>query len=259
MPSREDRDRNSDKEKDSRFLIAKIVLPISMGGVVLLALILIVGALERNDVDAAKWALAVAAPVVAAWAAAIISYYFTQKSFESASRNVTETVERLTGVERLKSIRVKDKMIVRRDITALNITSSKPASKIKLIGDILKLLDDSKKNRLPILDENDHPLYIVHRSMIDKYLTRKITKDKLTPEKLNNLTLEDLLNDDADLKRMFEATFGTVAEDATLADAKILIDKLLQCLDVFVTENGTKNEPIIGWLTNLIIAESAKV
>ena len=73
MFGEEDRDRkkkeqvqNSDKEKDSRFLIAKVVLPISMGGVVLLALILIVGALERDDVDTAKWALAVATPVVAA-------------------------------------------------------------------------------------------------------------------------------------------------------------------------------------------------
>jgi hypothetical protein len=58
---------------------------------------------------------------------------------------------------------------------------------------------------------------------------------------------------------MFEATFETVAEDATLADAKTKMDKLPQCLDIFVTKNGTKNEPIIGWLTNLIIVESAKV
>jgi hypothetical protein len=95
--------------------------------------------------------------------------------------------------------------------------------------------------------------------MIDKYLTRKITKDKFTTEDLNNLTLQYLLDDDTDLKRMFETTFATVAEDATLADAKIVMDKLPQCLDVFVTENGIRNEPIIGWLTNLIITESAKV
>jgi hypothetical protein len=30
-------------------------------------------------------------------------------------------------------------------------------------------------------------------------------------------------------------------------------------LDVFITKNGKRYEPILGWLTNLIITESAKV
>jgi CBS domain-containing protein len=209
MFSKTGRDRNSkndqgqslDNERDFRFVIAKRILPLSIGGVLLLALILTSVAIARNDEDTAKWVLAAALPVFGAWVGTILAYYFAKEGFESASRNVTETVERLTGMEKLKSIKVKDKMIVRHNMTVINTTASKQASQISLIGDILKLLDDSKKNRLPILDENDHPLYMIHRSMIDKYLTRKAAKDRLPTKDLDTLKLENLLEDDADLKK----------------------------------------------------------
>ena len=76
---------------------------------------------------------------------------------------------------------------------------------------------------------------------------------------LKELSLKDLLDDDEELRKLFETSFATVKEDANLADAKIEMDKVQNCLDVFVTRNGTKNEPVIGWLTNLIITENAKV
>jgi hypothetical protein len=31
------------------------------------------------------------------------------------------------------------------------------------------------------------------------------------------------------------------------------------CQDVFVTKAGTRNEPILGWITNAIIEDNAKV
>jgi hypothetical protein len=57
-----------------------------------------------------------------------------------------------------------------------------------------------------------------------------------------------------------------VKSDATLADAKTAMDKASaalgstdSCYDVFVTDNGNPDETVIGWITNDIINENAKV
>lgn len=47
--------------------------------------------------------------------------------------------------------------------------------------------------------------------------------------------------------------------EATLADAKSAMDSLPNCQDVFVTQGGTRNEEVQGWVTNVIIAENATV
>ena len=57
---------------------------------------------------------------------------------------------------------------------------------------------------------------------------------------------------------MFETSFATVSESATLADAKQKMKETPNGQDVFVTKRGTKNEPVLGWLTNVRIAEHAR-
>jgi hypothetical protein len=37
------------------------------------------------------------------------------------------------------------------------------------------------------------------------------------------------------------------------------MERIDDCLDVFVTKNGTKNEPVIAWITNGMITERAEV
>lgn len=40
---------------------------------------------------------------------------------------------------------------------------------------------------------------------------------------------------------------------ATMADAKAIMSSFANCRDVFVTENGQRSEPVIGWVTNVDI------
>jgi hypothetical protein len=68
------------------------------------------------------------------------------------------------------------------------------------------------------------------------------------------------------LKPIFQRSFGLVSQKDTLARAKAVMDNLSKalgaagnCYDVFVTENGDDNESVIGWITNDIINENAKV
>ena len=126
---------------------------------------------------------------------------------------------------------------------------------------MLETLDEVEKNkkgdRIPVLDPQDQPKYVVHRSTIDQYLTMKVCA--ASPPDLKTLTLQNLLDDNADLKKMLENSFVTLNESATLQDVKAAMDAVADAQDAFLTKNGKANEPILGWITNAIIADNSRV
>jgi len=249
-----------ENDKDSRFKLAQMVLTGSIAGALGLAVIVVVISLslEEKTIDTAYYVFGSIIPLLGTWVGTILAYYFSEKNFDSARRSVQEMAKQVTTMDKLRSILVEEKMLKIDEIDKLKITKAKPLDQITLVGDLLEKFEDKGRNRLPILDENNHPKYIIHRSMIDKYLSKKAIEDQLPFDQIESLSLQDLLNEDPKLKQMFETSFVTIKEDATLADAKSKMENMTDCLDVFITKNGTKNEPIIGWLTNIIIAKSAK-
>ncbi len=256
MSNRGNSDNNSNSRGKRRFWLAIIVLSASIAGVALSALIV----LGRDEgLETAKYVFAAVLPLYGTWVGVVLAFYFSRENFESASRSVERMAEKLTPMEKLESIPARLKMILKGQMVSLNITADKPLDKIKIVGDILGTFIQKEQNRLPILDENDYPKYMIHRSMVDKYLTQKNIEGGLSTDQLKKLSLKDLLDDDEELRKLFETSFVTIKEDANLADAKIEMDKVQNCLDVFVTRNGTRNEPVIGLLTNLKVTESAKV
>ena len=108
------------------------------------------------------------------------------------------------------------------------------------------------------LNDSDYPVYIIHRSAIDRYLADQ-ARGGTTAGDLNKLTLQNILDGDATLKTLFEASFRSVKETSSLASAKDKMENTRDCLDVFITKGGTRNEEVLGWITNMIIAENAKV
>ena len=98
---------------------------------------------------------------------------------------------------------------------------------------------------------------MIHRSTIDRFIARAASHGKMAPE-LQNLTLNDMMTD-ADFKSNLEHTFAVVPETSTLADAKRAMESTSWCQDVFVTRTGSYNEPVLGWVTNVIIEENSQV
>ena len=70
---------------------------------------------------------------------------------------------------------------------------------------------------------------------------------------------EDHLLEDPKLKEYIVNSFLPLSPDATLADAKDLLDKNPQCLDILVTQDGTKNGIVIGWITNVMVLNAATI
>lgn len=122
------------------------------------------------------------------------------------------------------------------------------------LTDLITELEARQCNRLPLLSHEGHPLFIVHRSMIDKFIVKKV----LSPggaANAGNVTLADLLAD-PEMKDIFENTFAVVKRQGTLAEAQSAMLTRPGCSDVFVTTGGKLDEPVQGWLTNVDIARS---
>ena len=110
-------------------------------------------------------------------------------------------------------------------------------------------------NRIPIFNGEGHPVYIVHRSLIEQFIVKPVLSTTGGRSPID-LTLADLLADQ-EMKEIFENTFVIVKRQATLAEAKSAMLAKPRCSDVFVTAGGGRNEPVQGWLANVDIARSS--
>lgn len=144
-----------------------------------------------------------------------------------------------------RAISVVSRMMLKDNFYYRNM-SDLNNGEIKLI-DLIMDLGSRKMNRLPIFDKNDKPLYVIHKSMVDQFLVKKMLEGNNNPTGLN---LNDLFAD-KDLVKMFKEAFSVVNRNATISDAIKEMKLRKGVSDVFVTENGSADEPVIGWLTNV--------
>ena len=107
---------------------------------------------------------------------------------------------------------------------------------------------------MPFVDPSDRLIYIAHRSMVDQFIGRQVRKRKAA--ELATLTLADMLAEEPHLKAMFSSTAAFVGSQSTLAEAKAAMSSVPNCYDVFVTDTGRPEEPVLGWLTDVKIAAS---
>lgn len=189
-------------------------------------------------------------PLLASWVGTVLAFYFSKDNFAAATKSVSDMAKQITSQEKLETILAKDKMIPRDKMFILDSPETE-----KLRDILTKLTAAARGSRIPFLQTNYVPRYIIHRSVIDRFLANKAIGGV---QNLADLTLDDLLKD-PEIKKGIDQGFATVKEDATLADVKKEMDKNPNCQDVFVTQSGGKNEPILGWITNGILEDNSKV
>ena len=107
------------------------------------------------------------------------------------------------------------------------------------------------------MSEDNEPIFVIHRSMIDRFLSSKLRTGG-SAEELNKLTVKDLL-DDPEYKRIVSNTFATVSADVTLGEAKAAMESQSGAQDVMVTSTGKKGGKLVGWITNVLILENSSV
>jgi hypothetical protein len=259
MPDSSAPAQESTLEARSRRWLTFVVVIISVTGVVALGVTtLVVKSPGTNDpFEKVKYVSATILPLLASWVGTILAFYFSKENLMAATQSVTDLSKAITGIEKLKSIPVREKMRPLGAITFEQIPGG-DESKVKL-SDLLKKYANTE--RIIILDEKKAVRFLIYKSMVERYLSRIATAAVASPQGvgIGDLALKHLLDSDAQMRGMFETSFGFVGATATLADAKQVMDKIAKCQDVFVTETGDSKEPIIGWVTDNTILENAKL
>lgn len=235
--------------------IAKWVLGISGAAILLIALATLAGAFRAGDEQFAQTSQLVfnsLLPLLGTWVGTVLAYYFSRKNFESASHSVERMVT-LTAEQKLGQLSVEKEMLRLPEISLYQIPPGKSAEDVP-VTDLLARLG-GKITRIPIVDENGVVLYILHQSGLYRFLALQALAGK-TPEEINQLTLQDLV-DDAELKN-WVTNIAFVSEKATVADAKTRMEQQTGCQDLIVTSSGRKTEPMLGWMTNVDIGRLSK-
>lgn len=142
-----------------------------------------------------------------------------------------------------RGIAVDSRMLALAEIQSERLDN---ASRIRLTG-LSERLDDQRIRRLPILDAQSRLTFVVHKSVIDAYLVARL-RNSGPSASIEQITLQDLLTELAPAGLITAAVFVSIR--CTMADARAAMVSKEHCQDVFVTEQGQADEPVLGWLTN---------
>src|SRR5208283_5460366 len=117
--------------------LATIVIVVSLVAVMVLTAVAI-----HFDTKEAKDILSMILPMVGTWVGTVLAFYFGKEQLEAATRSVTAIARELTPDEKLKSIRVTEKMIPRSDAF---VVTQDPAQ-LKLLDAVADLEKVKKGN-----------------------------------------------------------------------------------------------------------------
>jgi hypothetical protein len=188
-------------------------------------------------------------PMFGTWVGTVIAFYFARENYEAAAQSTRELVGQLSD-DRLKQISIRQIWIPVGQIVAAQIAIDRTEADITI--EQLRSMLDEKVSRVPVWDQDRVVKYILHESLIYKYLAlygAEISSKDGQPRPAN---LRDLLSRDD--FRKFATAISFIGQSDTLADAKRAMEAKPNCRDVFATNAGQGSAPVLGWITNIEIA-----
>jgi len=243
-------------EKSRRILIL-LVVGLSLATIVVTSALIIWLADANNRLQTAQFVFGSILPLMASWVGTVMAFYFSKDNFQAATQSVSDLARTVSGMEKLKAISARDKMRPVNQIRLEAVTQAQEDS--TRLQDLMNKF--SNRERMLIVSAVDSPVvrYLIYKAMVNEFLA-DCSLGTIAPGKnATDLTLADLIRLSPVKAAMFKNSFDFVAVTATLADAKIAMDKIDKCNDIFVTQNGKPAEPILGWITDNTIVENSRV
>jgi len=89
---------------------------------------------------------------------------------------------------------------------------------------------------------------MIHESMVDHHIASGNTEED---------TLDQFINQQREGGFSFKVNAGFViaSEKATIISAKQKMENLPSCQDIFITKEGSSDEPLSGWISNVRLAK----
>ena len=228
----------------------KLALTITLAAILGIGLVAWLSIFFSDDrPQAAQMVFTSVVPLLASWVGTVLAYYYSSESMDAATRSVKEL---MPVEEKLKAIPVTKVMIKISEMAKFKYDDTQKVQDI-----LAKLKDSGKGERLPFLDGKNYPIYILHKSAIDSALVEASSSDSGIA--LADVTLQQLFDKVPSLKTLAMGSFGTLGQDATLEAVRSEMIRINDCQDVYITEKGTKDSPVVGWITNGIIEDNSKL
>ena len=232
----------------------RIAFWITFGGLIAVTIlgIFVIGFAKgaTNRGDAAKLVFGSLLPLLGTWVGTVLAFYFAKANFESAAKN---TKDLLGMTERLRSTPVESVMLKMSDPSVVKKTLVPPEKPESLkIAELVKIMRDNRRHRLPVLNSDSSPLFVIHLSTLTDFISTQALSPTAAAKPVTDLTISDLQTVDAQLYQQILA-WTCVKLGATLAEAKLAMETVPNCSDVFVTTSGRNSDPVVGWITNVEI------
>ena len=221
---------------ESRSIVAYSTLIFSGVAITILAVLAIV-----RDPTNTMTIFNIVLPMFASWVGTILAFYFGRENFELANRQVRELVQQIAPGQRAEAP-VTSIMRSLLNMAYFQIPKGKGEQDIKLS----ELRDKLGGNvtRLPIIDADKKPKYMIHESSIDRYIASGGKQE-------DTLEMFIATQKKAGFDFGLNKGFVVVSEQATLAAAKRKMEETPSCQDIFVTKEGSPDEPLTGWFSNV--------
>jgi ABC-type multidrug transport system fused ATPase/permease subunit len=189
--------------------------------------------------------LAAVLPLIATWIGGVIAYSFALSNFTLA----LNAANRMTATRSSASEPVAaDVMIDRKLFTEITLGAAQEAKTItikKTLG-----MFGPEVWRIPVLDDDGVLQYIVHEHAVHSFCI-KITYGHSPDRTLSNTTLQNLIDDAEFSKRLRRYVFVSPSDTLSVVKEKMAAER---CLDAFVTQSGSSRTPVLGWVTDTILA-----
>jgi hypothetical protein len=229
----------------TREFLAITVTMTALVGTILLGMVTIFA--DPSHAEAAKNVLSILLPMIGTWVGTVLAFYFTKANFEAAARTVQDIAKQVSASDKLKTVPAQSKMIKLADMFFI----PDPISTQTISAALTQLENAKKGDRIPVLTNAKAVKYIMHRSMLDRYLAAKGVQASTS-----TVTFADMFKEKPELEQLFARSFATVKPDATLADVQTAMESVKDCEDVFVTSQGGRTDDVLGWITDNILQEN---
>ena len=244
-------------KKIERFTSKRLVIAILVLVISLLIIGILTGIAIWDDKENAMPIFTMVLPVLATWVGTVLAFYFGSENFESANRQIQDLVEKVAP-EKQPETPVTAVMKRLAEMKCFEFQAGEQENDILLT----RLLDvfDPSITRLPVIDSDKKPKYMIHQSRLIEYLHQK-GNDENDPLKTN--TLETFIKDRKEKGIEFGLNRGFVvaSEKSTLDEAKNKLEEMHRlhgCQDIFITKEGNSDEPLLGWLSNVRLTRVLK-
>lgn len=233
----------STKESTFRARLAATVVGLSLAAITGISGLVVLTADPGDRDTVSQLVFSSMLPLLGTWVGTVLAFYFARENFEAAARSTLEWTTLHRKEDAVSSIMIpRGQMIVRttahgEDLTTVTVDS---------IGLVIAV---TGRKRVPIVDDKGSVKVIVHQSLLDSYAR------SVTPEAYLRSSLGDLLAI-TENRKLAEA-IGFVSLGATLGAAREQMQHVDGCNDIFVTASGDPSDPVLGWLTDNLLATVA--